>query len=85
MGRNKINVIKEKIDKSPIDISSLKGIVRNEEIKNGSGRSKAKMESRKTAVFSFSLIDVITPNMKKRNNVIPIRALRLKTVSIHNV
>jgi hypothetical protein len=85
MGRSRINVIKEKISNSPIDISSLKGIDRNEEIKNGSGRRIAKMESRNTAVFSFSLIDVITANMKKINNVIPIRVLRLKTVSIHNV
>jgi hypothetical protein len=85
IGRNRINVIKEKIDSSPIDISSLKRIGRNEEIKNGSGRKIAKMESRKTAVFSFSFIDVIAPNMKKKNNVIPIRVLRLKTASIYNV
>jgi len=85
MGKNRINVVKEKIDNSPIDISFLKGIGSNEEIINGNGRSKAKMASRKTAVFSFSLIDVTTPNNKKRNNVIPIRVLSLKTVSIQNV
>jgi len=84
-GKNRINVIKEKIDNSPIDISSLKGIGKNEEIKNGSGRKIVKVERRRTAVFSFSLIEVTTPYMKKRNNVIPIRVLRLKTVSIHNV
>jgi hypothetical protein len=75
----------EKIDKSPIDISILKGIGRNEEIKNGRGTKIVKMESRKTAVFSFSPIDATTPYMKNRNNVIPIIVLRLKTVSIHNV
>ena len=85
MGKNRIIVIKEKIDNSPMDISSLKGIVRNEEIKNASGRKIVKMERRRTAVFSFSLIDVTTPNIKKRNNVIPIRVLSLKTVSIQNV
>ena len=55
---------------------------RYEEIINGSGRKIAKMESRSIAVFSFSLIEVTTPYMKKRNNVIPIRVLRLKTVSM---
>ncbi|MGB5892992.1 MAG: hypothetical protein WBG58_02370 [Ignavibacteriaceae bacterium] len=85
MGRNRIIVIKEKIDNRPIDISTLKGIVRNEEIINGRGRKIAKMESRNIAVFSFSLIEVITPYMKKKNNVIPIRVLSVKTVSIHNV
>ena len=75
----------EKIDKSPIDISFLKGIGINEEMKNGNGKRIEKMKSRNTAVFSFSLIEVITPYIKKRNKVIPISVLRLKTVSIHNV
>jgi hypothetical protein len=61
IGINRIIVIKEKIDNSPIDISTLKGIGRNVEIKNGSGRIIDKMESRNTAVFSFSLIEVIIP------------------------
>jgi len=61
MGKNRINVIREKISNSPIDISSLKGIGRNEEIKNGRGTKIVKMESRNTAIFSFSLIEVITP------------------------
>jgi hypothetical protein len=85
MGRNRISVIKEKMEKSPIDISSLKGIEMNEKIKNGSGRIIDKMESRNTAVFSFSLIEVTTPYMKKRSKVIPIIVLSVKTVSIHNV
>jgi hypothetical protein len=85
MGKKRINVIKEKIDNSTIDISSLKGIGNNGEIKNERGRKIVKMENRKTALFSFSLIDVMTPNMKKRNKAIPIRILSLKTVSIHNV
>jgi len=85
MGRNRIIVIKVKMDNSPIDISSLKGIEMNEEIKNGSGRRIVKIERRTTAVFSFSPIEVITPYMKKRNNAIPIRVLSVITISIHNV
>jgi hypothetical protein len=82
MGKNRIKIIREKINRSPMAISSLKGIGKRETIKNGRRRIKVKMENRNTAVRSFSLIDVITPNKKKINKRKPIRMLSLKIASM---
>jgi len=85
IGRNRIKIIREKTNRSPMAISSLKGIGRNEAIKKGRGRIIVKMERRNTAVFSFSLIDVTIPNKKKRKSNVPITAFIAKIVSIKNV